>query len=106
MLPAEPGALSSHLGRYVIFEGEVLSVGNRTRRTYLNFGRRWSQDVTVVIEARDRERFGGADDLEALAGRRVRVRGFVEERGGPMVTARHKGQIEVLSPQDGQGSGS
>ena len=56
--PADPGALSSHLGRYVIFEGEVLSVGNRSRRTYLNFGRRWSEDVTVVIEARPQSTAG------------------------------------------------
>lgn len=106
VLPARPGALSPHLGGYVIFEGRVLSVGNRTRRTYLNFGRRWSEDVTVIIESRDRDSFGGAEALEALAGRRVRVRGFVEERGGPLVTVRWTGQIEVLQPRDGEGDGS
>lgn len=104
--PAEPGALSPHLGGYVIFEGTVLTVGNRTRRTYLNFGRRWSQDVTVVIAAADRDRFGGAGRLAALAGRRVRVRGFVEEWGGPLVAARWTGQIEALAPREGKGNGS
>jgi hypothetical protein len=102
---AEPGAVSPHLGGYVLFEGTVLSVGNRTARTYLNFGRRWSEDVTVVIEAADRERFGGTEALEALAGRRVRVRGFVEERGGPLVVARWPGQIEVMATE-GEGNGT
>jgi endonuclease YncB( thermonuclease family) len=103
---AAPGALSSYLGGYVIFEGKVLSVGNRPRRTYLNFGRRWSEDVTVVIEARDRDSFGGEEALEALAGRRVRIRGFLEERGGPLVTARRTGQIEALEPLNGEGDGT
>lgn len=103
VLPGVPGALSPHLGSYVIFEGKVLSVGNRTRRTYLNFGRRWSEDVTVVIESADRASFGGAEALEGLAGRRVRVRGFVEERGGPLLRARWTGQIEALEPPDGEG---
>lgn len=106
VLPAEPGALSPHLGGYVIFEGKVLSVGNRTRRTYLNFGRWWSEDVTVIIDARDRDIFGGTEALEALAGRRVRVRGFVEERGGPLVNARWTGQIEVLAPLERGGNRS
>lgn len=106
VLPALPGALSPHLGGYVIFEGEVVSVGTRSRRTYLDFGRYWSEDVTVIIEARDRDAFGGAAALEALAGRRIRVRGFLEERAGPLVTARWPAQIEVLEPLEDKGDGS
>jgi endonuclease YncB( thermonuclease family) len=106
VLPAEPGALSSHLGSYVVFEGEVVSVGNRTRRTYLNFGRRWSEDVTVVVEASDRDRFGGTEALAGLAGGRVRVRGFVEEWGGPMVAGRWAEQIEVLAPLEDEENGT
>lgn len=94
---ASPAALSPHIGGFVIFEGEVFSVGTRQWRTYLNFGRRWSEDVTATIEARDRGLFGGEAALEGLTGRWVRVRGFLDERGGPTVALRSRAQLEVLS---------
>jgi endonuclease YncB( thermonuclease family) len=94
---ARPEALASWIGRFAIFEGKILSVGNRRARTYLNFGFRWTQDVTAEIAAEDRELFGGEAVLEALKGQRVRVRGFVQESGGPMVVLRSPMQLEVLS---------
>jgi hypothetical protein len=105
LLAAEPGVLWSHLGRYVIFEGRVLSVGNRRQRSYLDFGTDWSRDTTVEIEAADRERFGGAEALAELAGQVIRVRGFVEDSRGPMVRARWPGQIERVAPGASGGSG-
>jgi micrococcal nuclease len=78
----------------------VVSVGNRRTRTYLNFGGRWTEDVTVEIEARDRERFGGEAGLAALSGWRVRVRGYVEERRGPAIILRSPLQIEKLGRLD------
>lgn len=98
---ANPAALAGHVGRFAIFAGEIMSVGNRSTRTYLNFGTYWRQDVTVEIAAADRERFGGEAALAALAGRRVRVRGYLEEKSGPMMQIRWPSQIEVL--QDGPG---
>ena len=94
---ARPAELSSRVGRYVIFQGRVISVGTREWRTYLNFGGRWSEDVTVSVESRLKERFGGDAWLEALAGKRVRVRGFLEERSGPLVSLSWPGEIEVVS---------
>lgn len=98
---AVPSALVSRIGHFAIFEGRVLSVGNRPSRTYLNFGRRWTQDVTAEIAAESRDSFGGEAALAALAGKRVRVRGFLEEKGGPMVVLGSPAQLEVLdSPAD------
>jgi hypothetical protein len=93
---ARPEALVPLVGRFAIFEGDVLSVGNRPSRTYLNFGTHWSEDATVEIEAGDREKFGGEAGLAALAGGRVRVRGYIEARGGPVVAVRSPMQIERL----------
>lgn len=102
---ARPQALAPRMGRFAIFEGRVNSVGTRRARTYLNFGKRWSEDVTVEIEARHRARFGGEAKLAELAGRRVRVRGFVEDKAGPMVAVTSPMQIEVLGgPADANGS--
>jgi len=35
--------------------------------------------------------------LRSLAGRRVLVRGFIEERGGPWIDVRGPEQIEILA---------
>jgi hypothetical protein len=98
--PALPYATAEALepltGGFAIFEGAVRSVGNRTNTTYLNFGYRWSEDATVEIPADERDRFGGEEPLAALVEKRVRVRGFLEEKAGPMMTVRSPMQIEVL----------
>ena len=63
---------------------------------YVNFGRRWTEDFTVTVLRRHERTFGAAGlDLKALAGRQVRVRGFVEERGGPWIEVTRPEQIEV-----------
>jgi len=66
---------------------------------YVNFGRRWSEDFTVTILKRSERRFAAAGlDVQRLAGRRVRVRGWIEERGGaggsPWIEVAHPEQIE------------
>ena len=93
---ARPRALASRIGHFAIFEGDVASVRNRRARTYLNFGDVWSADVTAEIEADDREPFGGELALEQLAGKRVRLRGFIEERGGPVIALSSPMQLEIL----------
>jgi hypothetical protein len=95
---ARPEDLDTRIGRFAIFEGNVLSVGNRSARTYLNFGYRWTEDVTVKIAAGDRERFGGEAFFSGLVGQRIRVRGYVVEKDGPMVEVSSPMQIEQLGP--------
>ena len=95
---AFPDALQSRIGRFAIFEGRVLSVGNRRATTYLNFGDYWRVDVTAEIALADRKRFGGEDALGALAGARIRIRGFLTEKDGPMMIVRSPMQIEIVEP--------
>lgn len=93
---ARPRALAPRIGHFAIFEGDIASVRNRRVRTYLNFGDVWSADVTAEIEAADRDSFGGELALQQLAGKRVRLRGFLEDRGGPAIVLRSPMQLEVL----------
>jgi endonuclease YncB( thermonuclease family) len=92
-----PEAIMAERGRFAIVEGIVLSVRESGGTIYVNFSRRWSEDFTVTI-AKRRERMFSASGLEprALSGRRVRVRGWVEERGGPWIEAVWPEQIEVV----------
>ncbi len=92
--PPLPDAFAGRMSVFTILEGRVFSVGTRKNRTYLNFGGRWTSDVTVEIPARQRDRFGGAAALESLAGERIRVRGYPVEKSGPMLEVRQPWQIE------------
>lgn len=94
---AIPGDIQALLGRFVVVEGRVLSVREAGTTTYLNFGRRWTRDFAVSISRRMIPAFTGAGIvLKSLEGRRIRVRGWVESRGGPRIEAHHVGQIEAV----------
>ena len=82
---------------YQIVEGRVLSMGRTAGAIYLDFGRDWSTDFTVTVNAPDAP-FLEAEglQLDALPGRRVRVRGWLEEWNGPTIRVDHPEQIEVL----------
>src|SRR3954470_18298616 len=84
-------------GQFTLVEGRVLSVRESGGTIYVNFGRRWSEDFTVTIAKRNERVFTAAGlEPKSLSGRRVRVRGWIEERGGPWVEAARPEQIEVL----------
>ena len=94
---AENGAqLAAERGRFTVAEGNVLSVRESAGTIYLNFGRRWSQALTVTISKRDERVFAAAGvEPKKLENRRVRVRGWVEERNGPRIEATRPEQIEI-----------
>ncbi|HSZ64944.1 MAG TPA: thermonuclease family protein [Xanthobacteraceae bacterium] len=87
-------------GRFALVEGQVVSVRESGATIYMNFGRQWSESFAVTISKRNERSFTAAGlDLKSLAGRRVRVRGFVEARGAdgnvPWMEAARPEQIEV-----------
>lgn len=84
-------------GRFALVEGRVASVRESGGIVYVNFGRRWSQDFTVTILKRNERMFASAGlTPKALAGRRVEVRGWIEERGGPAIEVVRPEQIEIV----------
>ncbi len=92
----DPSGILAFRGHFAVVEGKVLSVRESGGTIYVNFGRRWSEDFTVTTLKRNERTFEAAGlPLKKLAGRRVRVRGTVEERGGPWIEAIHPGQIEI-----------
>jgi endonuclease YncB( thermonuclease family) len=93
----DPAEVLKNRGRLALVEGRVLSVRESGGTIYVNFGRRWSEDFTVTIAKRNARMFSAAGlEPKSLSGQRVRVRGWIEERGGPWVDAARPEQIEVL----------
>ena len=95
---AKPGKLLKRLGSYQLVEGRVASVGEVRQWTFLNFSNDWRSDFTVAIRAADRRQFLSRGlELAKLEGRRVLVRGWIENWNGPVIKATHPEQIEVLA---------
>jgi len=87
----------SEQGRFMLVTGKVASVRESGGVVYVNFGRRWSEDFTVTVLKRNERLFAGAGMTpKALAGRRIEVRGWIEERGGPAIEAARPEQIEIV----------
>jgi endonuclease YncB( thermonuclease family) len=92
-----PGDILAGIGRFTVVEGKVLSVRQAGATTYLNFGRNWTRDFAVTISRRVLPVFETAGVVpKSLENRRIRVRGFVEARGGPRIEVLRVGQIELL----------
>lgn len=85
------------IGSFQIVEDTVRAVAERRKFTYLNFDANWRTDFTIAVPAAARHLFETAGiDLTALRGQRLRVRGWVKSRNGPMIEATHPEQIEIV----------
>lgn len=97
IVAAESGAeLAAERGHFTVVEGKVLSVRESGGTIYMNFGRHWSQSLTVTMLKRNERTFASAGIApKKLENRRVRVRGWVEERNGPRIEVTRPEQIEI-----------
>lgn len=83
---------------FQIFEGTIKSVAVKDLYCYINFGADYKTDFTAVIKRDSFSLFRSAADSSFLPeiwkGGRVRIRGWVEEKNGPMMLLTHPEQIE------------
>ncbi len=89
--------LLQHIGEFVIVTGIVKSVGDRKRRLYLNFGSNWSEDTTVVLTKKGSGAYrGDVAVLRRLEGKRVEIRGILDNAQGPLIRLTDEAQIDIL----------
>lgn len=82
---------------YHLVEGRVLDIGRARGRWFLNFGRDRRSDFTATIAPEDADLFEDEGiDVNALEGRRVRIRGWIENRDGASIDVTHPEQIELF----------
>lgn len=98
-------ALSRMQGHFVLVEGRVTEVSRRQKTTYINFGADWRRDFTASLATSILDEDGGAERVDALAGKRVRVRGWIERRNGPLISLNAVDEIEILDAE-GPASGT
>ncbi|CAN5294314.1 thermonuclease family protein [soil metagenome] len=96
-----PDDILARKGRFAVVEGTVSSARLAGATFYVNFGHRWTRDFAVTISRRMMPSFETAGiDLKSLKDKRVRVRGWIEQRGGPRIEATYPGQIELIAAAD------
>ncbi|WP_439544508.1 thermonuclease family protein [Hyphomicrobium sp.] len=91
-------------GRFAIVQGTVRTAARTKATTYINFGDNWRQDFTASLPTAVVDRAGAeaAKRIAGLGGRKIRVRGWIERRNGPMILLSTVDEIEIL---DGPVSG-
>jgi len=86
---------------FQVVAGVVHNAARVRGRVYLNFAEDWRRDFTVTISRKHARAFAafGVDMKTwpaSWVGKRLRVRGWIYWRNGPMIDASHPEQIEVL----------
>jgi len=91
-----PQDVQGAAGSFQLVQGRVSHIGRADGRTFLDFGGQGKWSFSALIAPDDRRAFRDFD-LDALAGREVRVRGIVQDyRGRPEIALSNPSQIEVL----------
>lgn len=84
-------------GGFAIVEGRAVEADEWDGRGYLNFGPDWRTDFTITAAPEDLRKMKRAGaDWAGYTGRRLRVRGWLEDYNGPMIEIRSAAAIEVL----------
>ena len=103
---ADDPSLLARSGLYEVVEGRVVSVARGLRLAFIDFGRDFRRDFTVMVPNAIVADWAAAGmPLEGLRGRRVRVRGFVEESGGPAIRLADPIELELVDESDAGGDG-
>jgi endonuclease YncB( thermonuclease family) len=91
-----PDDLRRVTGTFQIVEGRVQTAAVFRGRVYLNFGADWRTDFTATVSPGDKRGLRMRVDWKAVAGKRIRVRGWMEFYNGPMIAVYAPGQIEFI----------
>jgi endonuclease YncB( thermonuclease family) len=97
-LPAENvPLLETKRGQFALVEGKVVSVRESGSTIYVNFNQQWWRGFSISIRRRLQRSFTAAGvELKKLEGRRIRVRGWIEQRQGPAIEVEVPEQIELV----------
>lgn len=102
---ADDPSLLNRNGLYELVEGRVVSVGHGSRMIFLDFGHKYRRDFTVMVSSAIGDSLTAAGHpADVFANRRVRVRGVIEESGGPAMRLNDSAEIEVLGDGDNVGA--
>lgn len=89
--------LTAAAGRFAIVEGRIRRTGEFRGRIFLDFGRRYVEDFSIVVTPEILKAFTGkGQNPKNWRGRRIRVRGVLGTWGGPAIELSSATAIEML----------
>lgn len=92
-----PDDLAGTVGTFQIVEGKALSAAVKDGRGYVDFGSNWRREFKITISPDDLKNFRDRGvDPRTYSGLTLRVRGFVDQLGGPEIAVANPEQIEVI----------
>jgi endonuclease YncB( thermonuclease family) len=92
----DPG-LAAETGLFELVAGRVVSIGHGDAIIFVNFSRDYGEDFTVLMTPAFARTLATAGiEVDALAGKRVLVRGMIEASGGPAIRVADPSDIEIL----------
>jgi len=90
-------AVKAQEGRYVMLEGRIASVGERSQRTYLNFSRRPKEAASIVLSrSLWRELKSAGWTASHLGGKRLRAYGVLSGRDGLLLEVASRAALELI----------
>ena len=93
----DPDDIRNRTGTFQIVEAAVTTASVTRGRAFINFGADYRTDFTVTVDPDDIKTFRQAKfDVRTLAGKRIRVRGWIEFYNGPEITITTPAAIEIL----------
>jgi len=93
-----PAELEGKTGTFQVVEGTAVATAVVGGRGFINFGDDWRTDFTISIPRSKMKLFRAAGvNMGHYDGRRLRVRGWLVKRNGPMIAVTHPEQIEVVT---------
>jgi hypothetical protein len=88
-------AYKESLNHFVIIEGVVDNIYLTKKNTYLNFGKDWKTDFSAQFDNKILTTLPEFTP-DKLKGRRVRVRGWLEEYNGPFMKIFNLANVEII----------
>ena len=93
----QPADLADSIDTFQIVEGSPRSTAIVRGQGFVNFGADWRTDFTISIPRSKMRLFRASGvKIAGYEGKRIRVRGWLVKRNGPMISVSHPEQIEVL----------
>jgi len=93
-----PETVGQYINSFQVVEGRILNVAVKKRTAFINFGQDWKTDFTIEFSRNHWDKFSSAYDFtpEVWRGKKVRIRGWVEDRNGPMIDLADATQIDFF----------
>lgn len=96
-LALTPEQANNHIGDFVIVEGTVKKTASIRNTIYLNFGKDWKTDFTIMLTPTLRKKFAHKGiNVLSLAGQSVRVRGWLREYNGALIELKDSAHLQLL----------